>query len=101
MAIQNPSAGYFSMGEKSLRVPMALFKKNRQRLCEALRSSEIKNSVVVLQVTNTSKKRQKKLVFTNTMIILHQREVKSNKVFVSGTLLTFHMFFARKHSFNG
>jgi len=55
MAIQNPSAGYFLMGEKSLRVPMALFKKNRQRLCEALRSSGIKNSVVVLQVTKVDK----------------------------------------------
>ncbi|XP_059849331.1 xaa-Pro dipeptidase [Hypanus sabinus] len=47
-AVERPS---FSMGNETLRVPMALFALNRQRLCEKLRkNAEVpKKSVMVLQ----------------------------------------------------
>ena len=51
MATMNPSNGYFWMGNKTLKVPMALFGENRTRLATALKKSENlpKNSVVLLQ----------------------------------------------------
>ncbi|XP_059087149.1 xaa-Pro dipeptidase-like [Tigriopus californicus] len=51
MAEPNPKDGYFSMGPNTLKVPMALFARNRQRLAEALRShaKTPDNSVVLLQ----------------------------------------------------
>ena len=49
--VPNPRDGFFSMGEHTLSVPLALFAKNRQRLAEALRADKAapKNSVVLLQ----------------------------------------------------
>ena len=49
--VPNPRDGYFSMGEHTLSVPLALFAKNRQRLAEALRADQAApaNSVVLLQ----------------------------------------------------
>ncbi len=49
--VPNPRDGYFSMGEHTYRVPMALFAKNRQRLVEALKASSAtpSNAVVLLQ----------------------------------------------------
>jgi len=51
MAEANPTNGYFSMGLETLKVPMELFKENRQRLCDRLRgnSSMPGGSVVLLQ----------------------------------------------------
>ena len=51
MAEMNPSNGYFWMGNKTLKVPMALFAKNRNRLSESLRndSKTPANSIVLLQ----------------------------------------------------
>ena len=37
MAEANPKDGFFSMGDHTYRVPMALFKKNRDRLIQALK----------------------------------------------------------------
>ena len=51
MATANPSNGYFWMGNKTMKVPMALFAQNRKRLVEALRK-EVglpSNSIVLLQ----------------------------------------------------
>ena len=47
----NPKDGFYSMGNKTLRVPMALFAKNRSRLVEALTESPNlpKHSIVLLQ----------------------------------------------------
>ena len=49
--VPNPRDGFFSMGEHTLSVPLALFAKNRQRLSEALRADKAApaNSVVLLQ----------------------------------------------------
>ena len=49
--VPNPRDGFFSMGEHTLSVPLALFAKNRQRLSEALKADKAapKNSVVLLQ----------------------------------------------------
>ena len=49
--VPNPRDGYFSMGDHTLRVPLALFAKNRQRLSEALKGDKAApaNSVVLLQ----------------------------------------------------
>lgn len=49
MAVKNPSNGFFYMGEGTLKVPMTLFKENRERLSAALRESGSKNSIVLLQ----------------------------------------------------
>jgi hypothetical protein len=46
---RNPSNGFFSISEKSLKVPMALFKQNRDRLVSELRKSGQTKSVVLLQ----------------------------------------------------
>jgi hypothetical protein len=50
-AVSNPSNGYYWMGNKTLKVPMALFAKNRSRLVEALKknSKTPANSLVLLQ----------------------------------------------------
>lgn len=47
----NPNNGYFWMGNKTLKVPMALFAQNRRRLVEALKKepSLPKNSIALLQ----------------------------------------------------
>ena len=49
--VPNPRDGYFSMGDHTLSVPLALFAKNRQRLAEALKADKAApaNSVVLLQ----------------------------------------------------
>ena len=49
--VPNPRDGYFSMGDHTLRVPLALFAKNRQRLSDALKADKAApaNSVVLLQ----------------------------------------------------
>ena len=49
--LPNPRDGYFSMGDHTLSVPLALFAKNRQRLAEALKADKAApaNSVVLLQ----------------------------------------------------
>jgi len=49
--VPNPRDGYFSMGDHTLSVPLALFAKNRQRLAEALKTDKAApaNSVVLLQ----------------------------------------------------
>ena len=51
MALQNPKDGFFSMGEHTHKVPMALFQENRQRLCAALKAEKSlpSKSVVLLQ----------------------------------------------------
>jgi len=51
MATANPSNGYFWMGNKTMKVPMALFAQNRKRLVEALRKEAglPSNSIVLLQ----------------------------------------------------
>jgi Xaa-Pro dipeptidase len=50
-AVSNPSNGYYWMGNKTLKVPMALFAKNRSRLVEALKKNfkTPPNSLVLLQ----------------------------------------------------
>ena len=50
MAEMNPKDGFFSMGEHTYKVPMALFKKNRDRLVQALkvRFSPLLNSIELL-----------------------------------------------------
>ena len=47
----NPSNGYYWMGNKTHKVPMALFAKNRDRLAQALKQHQTlpENSVVLLQ----------------------------------------------------
>lgn len=47
----NPSNGYYWMGNKTHKVPMALFAKNRDRLAQALKQHQSlpENSVVLLQ----------------------------------------------------
>lgn len=47
----NPKDGYYFMGNKTLRVPMALFAENRRRLVTALKKDEglAPNSIVILQ----------------------------------------------------
>ena len=47
----NPANGYFWMGNNTLKVPLALFAKNRSRLAEALRKHKDlpSNSLVLLQ----------------------------------------------------
>ena len=49
--LPNPRDGFFSMGDHTLSVPLALFAKNRQRLSEALKADKAApaNSVVLLQ----------------------------------------------------
>ena len=49
MANRNPSDGYYFINDDSLKVPMALFAQNRQRLASALQASGKNNSVVLLQ----------------------------------------------------
>eukprot|EP00095_Tigriopus_kingsejongensis_P002767 maker-scaffold845_size89356-snap-gene-0.20 protein:Tk02767 transcript:maker-scaffold845_size89356-snap-gene-0.20-mRNA-1 annotation:"xaa-pro dipeptidase" len=51
MATANPHNGYFSMGANTLKVPVALFAENRQRLVEALKAhaQNPADSVVLLQ----------------------------------------------------
>ena len=51
MATSNPNNGYYWMGGNTMKVPMALFAKNRARLVEALRNNSAtpKNSIVLLQ----------------------------------------------------
>ncbi len=51
MATPNPNNGYYWMGNNTMKVPMALFAKNRARMLEALRKNKKtpKNSIVLLQ----------------------------------------------------
>ena len=51
MSEANPRDGYFSMGNNTLKVPMALFAKNRSRLVKELKAHPDlpKNSIVLLQ----------------------------------------------------
>ncbi len=47
--VPNPRDGFFSMGDGTHRVPMALFALNRRRLVDALREKGLGGSVVLLQ----------------------------------------------------
>jgi Xaa-Pro dipeptidase len=47
--VTNPHDGYFSMGDHTYDVPLALFAKNRQRLSQELKKAAPSNSVVLLQ----------------------------------------------------
>ena len=51
MAEANPSNGYFSMGLDTLKVPVQLFSKNRNKICEKLKSlpNLPQGSVILLQ----------------------------------------------------
>ena len=51
MATKNPGNGHFWMGNKTLKVPMALFAQNRARLVKALNedSNIPSNAIVLLQ----------------------------------------------------
>ena len=51
MATVNPDGKFFSMGNNTLKVPMALFAKNRLRLVDALKGAPSlpKSSIVLLQ----------------------------------------------------
>jgi hypothetical protein len=46
---KNPSNGFFYINDNSIRVPMALFAKNRERLAAELRKCGQRKSVVLLQ----------------------------------------------------
>ena len=39
LAVKNPRDGYYSMGDHTYKVPMALFAENRARLAAALRET--------------------------------------------------------------
>ena len=50
--LQNPRDGYYTMGDHTCRVPMALFAENRKRLAATLRETPDlpENAMVLLQV---------------------------------------------------
>ena len=52
LILQNPRDGYFTMGDHTCRVPMALFAENRKRLAATLRETPDlpENAMVLLQV---------------------------------------------------
>ena len=43
MNVPNPKDGFYSMGSHTHAVPMAMFKLNRERLCQALKEEKGKN----------------------------------------------------------
>ena len=51
MATVNPDGEFFSMGNNTLKVPLALFAKNRSRLVDALKEAPNlpKNPIVLLK----------------------------------------------------
>ena len=40
MNVPNPKDGFYSMGSHTHAVPMAMFKLNRERLCQALKEEK-------------------------------------------------------------